>query len=101
MSQLQLVAYILYEEQAHLCAHCKQTISFYNSQLAHRIPQRKREIQHYGENIIHHKGNMKLVCSLACNDAVQAKRHEYDEIAQQIKDGVYGHMPYHDSQWES
>ena len=59
-------------EQHYLCGRpgCRERIGL-DSQLAHRIPQRKWCISRWGLEVIHHPDNMVLVCSLACNAAVQ------------------------------
>lgn len=38
-------------------------------QMAHRIPQNKRNLKRYGPRVIHHPLNIKWVCSLRCNSA--------------------------------
>jgi len=58
-------------------------------QLAHRIPQSDLCISMYGEAVVHHPGNMRLVCSLACNKKVEvsckSRPRMADEIAQEIR----------------
>ena len=39
-------------------------------QLAHRIPKRKCYLKKYGRQVIHHRFNLAVVCSLKCNAAV-------------------------------
>ena len=39
-------------------------------QWAHRIPEAKMYLKKYGPEVIHHRLNMVLVCSLRCNSAV-------------------------------
>ena len=39
-------------------------------QLAHLIPKTKPNIKKYSGEVIHHKYNLKTVCSLKCNSAV-------------------------------
>ncbi len=46
-----------------------------SSQLAHRIPQTKRNKKHYGEAVIHHELNLVPVCCLECNDAQSISNH--------------------------
>jgi len=41
-----------------------------NCQIAHRIPQTKRNLKVYGKAILHHPLNLATVCSLKCNSAV-------------------------------
>lgn len=53
------------------CAACGKTIGPEQGQIAHRIPQRKWCIKHFGRDVIHHPMNMVLVCNLECNAKVQ------------------------------
>ena len=59
-------------------------------QLAHRIPQSELCIAKYGEAVVHHPANMRLVCSLACNKKVEvsckSRPRMTDEIAQEIRE---------------
>jgi hypothetical protein len=48
------------------------------TQLAHRIPQSKDNLNRYGKAIIHHEKNLALVCGLACNAAVNI---DHDPLA--------------------
>lgn len=57
-------------EQRAECFMCYKTITLYGSQLAHRIPKSKMNLRKYGDEMINHPDNMRLVCSLACNSAV-------------------------------
>lgn len=57
-------------EQKGKCKVCGKPIGL-DAQLAHRIPQRKWCINHFGERVIHHSMNMVLVCSLDCNCAAE------------------------------
>jgi len=45
------------------------------TQLAHRIPQTKYNLQYYGGEIIHHEKNLALVCSLECNSQVNISQY--------------------------
>lgn len=58
----------------HRCRVCGKPAT----QLAHRIPQTKQNVKHYGERVIHHPYNLAWVCGLACNDAVSISNHPVD-----------------------
>ena len=49
------------------------------SQLAHRIPQTKRNKYRYGEAVIHHELNLVPVCCLECNDAQGISNHPIEQ----------------------
>ena len=60
-----------YGEQAGRCVVCNNDLaSPMTAELAHHIPQTKRNLKKYGAEIIHHESNMSLVCSKKCNSAV-------------------------------
>jgi hypothetical protein len=60
------------EEQDYRCAVCGDSLMILGKhmQLAHRISQCKWAVEKYGEEVIHHRLNLRLVCSAACNAAV-------------------------------
>lgn len=63
------------EQKAYLLAkaggRCEVCGEYCNyPQLAHLIPQQKMYLKKYGKEVIHHPMNMRVVCSLRCNSAV-------------------------------
>lgn len=60
----------IYHRDGGTCRNCGRDVR-YPGQLAHLIPQSQANIEKYGEEVIHHEENMKLVCSLQCNNALQ------------------------------
>lgn len=62
-----------YIQQNQKCFFCKKELNFMLSQLAHVVPQTKKNIKKYGENKIHHENNMRLVCSQNCNSKVMCR----------------------------
>lgn len=56
------------------CTVCDRKVEW-PGQLAHKIPQTKRNLHIYGESVIHHPLNMALVCGLHCNDKVSISNH--------------------------
>lgn len=54
------------------CVVCGRSIYADGSigQLAHMIPKTKANLKKYGEEVIHHHLNLKTVCGLKCNSAV-------------------------------
>lgn len=50
--------------------NCGKLVVGRNGQIAHLIPQSKEYIDQYGEEIIQHELNKKLVCCLPCNHKV-------------------------------
>jgi len=59
----------LFSDYGWCCGICKKSLLSGVPQLAHRIPQSKRNIKKYGKEVIHHKLNMIPVESLECNAA--------------------------------
>jgi hypothetical protein len=49
------------------------------TQWAHRIPQTKRNIRVYGEQVIHHRLNLAPACSLECNSAASISNHPEEQ----------------------
>ena len=85
---------LLYERARGLCENCGKPVMFANMQIGHKIPQYKRYIEMYGEDIIHHPLNLAMVCSNRCNDAVllDPKTHpiEAQELIEKIKEELNG-----------
>lgn len=57
------------------CAHCGHEMTLRQGQVAHRMPQTRRNLEHYGAAVIHDRRNLARVCSLACNDGVSISNH--------------------------
>lgn len=79
----------LYYGQDRVCAYCGKPITPYESEIAHRIPQRKHMIRRYGKDVIHHPDNLALVClrSDRCNGGMSIAGHPVaiDQLAQKIR----------------
>ncbi|MCL2793603.1 MAG: hypothetical protein FWD87_11005 [Spirochaetaceae bacterium] len=62
------------------------------AQWAHRIPQTKANIKKWSKKVIHHKLNMRLVCSIKCNSAVAlnpaANPVEATELVKKIREDL-------------
>ncbi len=59
-----------YSEQKGKCFVCHKPMELMQTQLAHRVPQSKINLDKYSKPVIHHEDNLRLVCSLKCNAAV-------------------------------
>jgi hypothetical protein len=72
---------------AYRCEVCGKPTPWGRGQLAHRIPQRKRNLKKYGKRIIHHPRNLAWTCSLECNAAVSLGAHtaEIERLAEDIR----------------
>lgn len=62
------------------CRYCGKPVPF-PGELAHRIPQTKANLKKYGPEVIHHPGNLALVClrSTSCNDGMMVGRNKQEE----------------------
>ena len=60
----------LLESRDNRCEVCGKLIGPYETQLAHRIPQSKRNLKKYGKTIIHDTRNLAVTCGLECNAKV-------------------------------
>lgn len=80
-------------ERGFRCEVCGKPVSYQTAQLAHKIPSTKSYLQRYGEDIIHHRLNLAVVCSLKCNSAVllDPKSHpiEARELIEKIKEELH------------
>lgn len=86
----------IYEMQIHIagmqggrCVICGKYLTPMTTQLAHRIPQTDNNIKIYGKKIIHHEKNLRAVCSLECNKAVDIGPYynpKYDLVLEEIRD---------------
>jgi len=68
----------LWREQHGKCGHCGCTLlqgPYDVWQLAHVLPQDKPMLKLYGEAVIHHPLNLRLVCSEYCNARVSMRNH--------------------------
>ena len=75
------------------CEVCGAPLDDGNTQLAHRIPQRKHWVKAYGKDVIHHPANLAATCSEKCNAAVSVGESEeaHKRVLQEINDYVmYG-----------
>lgn len=61
--------YVFNRDNWH-CVVCGKKTDWSTGQLAHRIPKTKYNLKTYGDRIINHPMNLRLTCSLKCNDAV-------------------------------
>ena len=79
----------VYERDNGKCQACGKQIGP-AGHCGHVIPQ--SQVQRFGDEIIHHPLNMKWVCSLACNHAVEIsyKGHPLaaDAHAQIVRDAI-------------
>jgi hypothetical protein len=66
---------------------CAEPLDYTGFQLAHRIPQRKHFLRKYGKDVIHHRFNVRAVCSERCNAAVSIAQQpeEIEELVRQIR----------------
>ena len=77
----------------YICEICGKLLI--NGQLAHRIKKSKYNLKKYGEEIIHHPVNLKVVCSLYCNSKADIGCNEelekkiVDEIKEILKGGSF------------
>lgn len=79
----------LHKRQGGLCAACRKPIGLYESEIAHRIPQKKHLLKKYGKAVIHHLDNLALVClrSDRCNSGMDIRNHPMliDELVGEIR----------------
>ena len=81
----------IFAEYGYLCAVCIKAVRRYGTaQIAHCIAQTKANIEKYGKEVIHHKLNLRPVCSLACNDYcnIGFSTKEADALAEKIKQEI-------------
>jgi len=78
---------IIFARDHYVCVCGKSITTYGTPQLAHRIPQRKRFIKRYGEEVIHHPMNLVSTCSLKCNASVSigGKPLEIEKLAREIQ----------------
>ena len=74
------------EDQDWLCAECDRSLHAPGAvlQWAHGFPQTDGNIAKYGEAVVHHPLNGKVVCSLKCNQTA-SRRNEPLWEAQMVR----------------
>jgi len=67
----------LWNLQGGYCAVCGENLRATGArpQIAHRLPQNQVNLRKYGEAVIHHELNTRLVCSLECNQKVSRRNY--------------------------
>jgi 5-methylcytosine-specific restriction endonuclease McrA len=85
---------IVWDRAQGLCEVCHFPATRYGTpQLAHILPQSKKNLRKYGAQIIHHFENMRLTCCLKCNAAVSlsnspiAEAEHVAKIQKSIEEG--------------
>lgn len=80
MTPEETYAYV-YNRDHGECRECDRPLSWFDGELAHKIPQSDAMLRKYGKKIIHHQMNMDLVCrgSSTCNDARSISAHYEQE----------------------
>jgi hypothetical protein len=65
-------AMLLWMRQEGRCAACDGRMRLWDDhvQIAHIIPQSRRNRRKYGDRVLHDPRNLRLVCSLRCNSDV-------------------------------
>lgn len=68
------------ERDLWMCVECDKPFgNGYGFQLAHCIPRSKAMLRKYGAAVINHPMNLRLTCSLSCNDAQSISNHPITE----------------------
>lgn len=82
-------AYV-YNRAGGYCQVCGNRLNWQTFQLAHKIPQDKRNVKRWGKKVIHHPLNLKATCSQSCNDRVSIRNHPVAqmELIQRIKEAL-------------
>ncbi len=84
----------LYERSRGKCENCGKPMQFDKAQISHKIPQYKRYLKKWGEEVIHHPLNLAVVCSLKCNSAVlldpATRPIEAQELIRRIRNDTGG-----------
>jgi hypothetical protein len=75
-----------------ICPVCGRSLRAGIPQYAHKIAKTKANITRYGKEVINHRYNMVLVCSLECNSAcnVGGKPKEAERLAAYIREMIKG-----------
>lgn len=62
------------------CIECGKPFGMgYGFSMAHRIPRSRAMLRKYGTIIVNHAMNLRLTCSLTCNDAQSISAHYEQE----------------------
>ena len=79
-------------DAGYICEICGKSVNYDLFQLAHRITKSKVNINKYGDKIINHPINMKVVCGLACNSKANIGYNPTleKEIVDEIKAVIHG-----------
>ena len=77
-------------EAGYKCYVCNKPVTFQTAQLAHVIEKSKSNLKKYGEEVIHHPLNMKVVCSLKCNSACLMSPKTHPIQAQDLIERIEG-----------
>jgi len=67
------------------CEVCGSPVGPINAQIAHRIPQGGTNTRKYGKDVIHHRFNLAVTCSLECNGKVIVHGLPEERLVEQIK----------------
>ncbi len=67
------------------CEVCGTPVGPVNAQIAHRIPKGSTNTRKYGKEIIHHRFNLAVTCSLECNGKVIVHGMPEERLVGQIK----------------
>ena len=81
----------LFMRDGYKCQNCGRSIYTYSfPQIAHCIAATVSNIKKYGKDVINHPYNLKSVCSLKCNDAMNIgfSTKQADELAEKIKQEI-------------
>ena len=79
----------LCEEQGFACAcGCRAHVQADQCDLAHRVPETKRNLKQHGKAVIHHRLNLGAVPAgrLDCNKRVEIPRHEWPALIAKIRE---------------
>lgn len=79
----------IYISRRGICEVCGKWVQLEESQLAHKIPQTKGNLEKYGKEVIHNPLNISLTCSLRCNASVNIQGNPIAKeiLATAIKEG--------------
>lgn len=88
----------IYERDEGMCANCGRQVK-YPGQIAHLIPQGYARI--YGDKVVQHTLNMRLVCGLKCNNALQLTNQPVAiaALAQEIGQAIGETVPERKAYW--
>ena len=81
----------IFMRDGYTCQNCGGSIYAYSfPQLAHCIAATVSNIRKYGKEVINHPDNMKSVCCLTCNDAMNIgfSTMQANELANKINESI-------------